>query len=850
MDRPRERTGPRPAAPVGPPGRGKPRDLIGDIHAAQRRKLLRRAAAMSTLAIVLLLIAFAVKLFADARDRARRIETARDQFELGTLEDVEAAAQTLEAALVDHAGDGALEAALAVVRAQAAAEYGADVSAAEAALAEAPESRDREMASALVAFARGEWEDGEAALGRLRAMAPDSGLAGADDAWLEAMLVIATTVDPNDPRLASSVQSLVAALERDPSRTSLRRALVTVYMAQANGKAALEELDRARNLAAEHVGLAADEALYNAMLRQRLGGVASVADQLVAMGERLSAPDLARARIARGVVHVYAGEIDEGLRLFETAYDDLPQWDRMTRMLVLEVSMEAGQGARVADWLDAARPTQVDRDVFAAWQELAKGDVMKALASLAALPQELPRVAYLQGLALVEQGRWAEASAWLERADKLLPGRVDVAVARARVEVHQGDVEVALRKLEGLAEEEPFAPRAWTGLGEAHLATLTRQEEKPANVDVVLRRAEKALAKAIEDEPVPAEALLRTGDVWLLRADKQPDAALEALEFYERAAAANPHLPRYRERVVLHRHSLGLDAEAAKDAQALADEVGVDGSIPLVAAQIELAALEHERIAGTPEVYANIEGWLTKAAEAGADAGLLLRTLARLALRRDDDAELVARQTELLAHVDAKPAEVESRVALIRVHAALGDKERAEGTLRRGLGVVPEKQQGRLWLEWGRLELRGGSPARAASYTKLGFTRMTSEEGVGAQELLDAGELAVRAAIRAKKPKPAMTVGRQLVERFPWLGRAWRIRAEILLAAKETAQALEAVTKAVELDPNDVRAQELLGNVNLRFGQRDKAKAAYEAALELAKGTPREDEVRSALSRL
>jgi tetratricopeptide (TPR) repeat protein len=824
--------------------------LIGDIHAAQRRKLLRRAAAMSSLAVVLLLIAFAVKLFADARDRTRRLELARDQFELGTIEDVDAAAQTLEEALVAHPGDDALEAALAVVRAQAAAEYGVDVALAEDALTAAPSLRDREMAAALVAFARGEWAEGDAALVRLREMAPDSGLAGADDAWLEAMLAVATTLDPADPRLASAVQSLLAALDRDGSRTSLRRALVTVYMAQGNGKAALEELDRARNLAAEHVGLAADEALYNAMLRQRLGGVASVADQLVAMGDRLSEPDLARARIARGVVHVYAGEIEDGMRLFDAAYERLPSWDRMTRMLVLEVAMEAGQSARLEDWLEAARPTEVDRNVFAAWQELAKGDVMKALSLLATLPQELPRVAYLQGLALAEQGRWSEASAWLERSDKLLPGRVDIAVARARVEVREGDVEVALRKLEGLAEEEPFAPRAWTGLGEAHLATLTSSGEQATNTDAVLRRAEKAFAKAIEEEPVPAEALLRTGEIWLLRAEKQPEAALEALEFYERAAAMNPTLPRYRERVVLHRHALGLDVDAAADAKALAAEQGVDGAIPLVAAQIELLALEQERLTGRPEVYANIDDWLTKATEAGADVGMVLRARARLALRRGDNAELTARQTELLARVEAQPAEIGSRVSLIRVHAALGDKERAEGTIRRGLGVVPERQQGRLWLEWGRLELRGGSPARAASYTKLGFTRMAGEGDVPAQELLDAGDLAVRAAIRAKKPKPAVSVGRQLIERFPWHGRAWRIRAEILLATKEAGQALEAVTKAVELDPTDARAHELLGNVNLRFGQRDKAKAAYQAALELAKGTPREDEVRAALSRL
>ena len=55
--------------------------------------------------------------------------------------------------------------------------------------------------------------------------------------------------------------------------------------------------------------------------------------------------------------------------------------------------------------------------IYRAWALLVDGDAMGALALLAELPQEHPRVAYLQGLALVEQRRFEEAEPWLARVE-------------------------------------------------------------------------------------------------------------------------------------------------------------------------------------------------------------------------------------------------------------------------------------------------------------------------------------------------------------------------------------------------------------------------------------------------
>ena len=110
------------------------------------------------------------------------------------------------------------------------------------------------------------------------------------------------------------------------------------------------------------------------------------------------------------------------MKLVAQAWDELPGWDKLSRTLALEMAMEAGDGERARKWIDEAGLRAPESDIYEAWVKLVEGDIMAALADLAALPQEHPHVALLQGLALVEQNRYAEAQPWLDRADKLLPG--------------------------------------------------------------------------------------------------------------------------------------------------------------------------------------------------------------------------------------------------------------------------------------------------------------------------------------------------------------------------------------------------------------------------------------------
>ena len=66
---------------------GKPRDLIGDIQAQQRRKVLRRAAAMAAFALAVILVAVVVKSIADRRQLDNYVTSAQERFSLGTAAD-------------------------------------------------------------------------------------------------------------------------------------------------------------------------------------------------------------------------------------------------------------------------------------------------------------------------------------------------------------------------------------------------------------------------------------------------------------------------------------------------------------------------------------------------------------------------------------------------------------------------------------------------------------------------------------------------------------------------------------------------------------------------------------------
>lgn len=809
-------------------------DLIEDIHRQNRRRVFKRAAQLTALAIVLLSLGYGFKVLADRRDRSQAAERAAGQYVGGTAADMSSAVAMLDVSVERHPEDETLLAMHALALAHRWAEFGIDE---DAAVASVSALQDRNpagpVARGMMAFASGDLE-GAATEAEAVALPEDAPFIRRELAWLEGMLAAANA--ENDPdALAPALEALRQELVEEPGLVAARRVEALLMLLSNDSAGALASLESARDQSRTHFGLAADEALYNALLHQELGGVASVADQLLEMEASVLSPrDRAHVELARAVAHVRAGEAKKGLAHLDAAWDGLARWNVMARRLAVQTTLEATQTERLEEWLEESALPQVERDVYRSWATLLSGDVMKTLRQLEKLPQEHPLVGYLQALALVEQGRWVEAKPWIERSLKLLTDRNELEVAAARVELRLGDKSVALRKLQALAEQEPYAPRAWTGLGEAHL--LQEGEERD------LRAAKKALEKAIDREPVPAEAYLRLAEVWHARRGKKDrDAERKALDALEKAAETNPKLPQYRQRLGLYLAELGLAERALELLTELTDEPGVGFAVPLVRARLETQA-------GNLDV--DLEALLERAEELGAAAHDLEVERIRRLLATGTKESVLEAQAKLVPLAETHAADVRVRVMLAQTYLKQFDRKAADQAARRGIQDVDDGDVGLLRLERARIAARTGKLGSAAPLSRSAWTKMLAEERRTAAEILDAGELATRLFLRKNNDRVALKVAEELTDRLGYHADAWTIRARTELGAGEAADGRTSADKAIELDPENPRAHEIRGHCLLRFGDKERARASYEKAVELAKGTPAERAYRANLKRL
>ncbi len=812
----------------------QPRDLIGDIQAKQRRKIFRRAAVLVTLALILLGIGIAFKKVTEHRDAVFQLEAAQETFVMGTWSDVDASIQSLNTALERHAGHAGLTGALAVATGFAAAEFDGEVETAtqalEAAKSAGASELDLALAQALVDLAK---DDLNAAKSSVKPVleAQAQGAAADDIACFAPRLAFAVDAkvalaSGDSTTLGEARGRINAALSEHPEDVTLRRALVYLAMAQGEGSLALDELARSRKQSQLHTGLAADEALFNAMQRQRLGGVASVADQLVSRVDTLTRVDLAHARLAQAVVRLHEGELTDATTLLEDVWPKLPSWDRQSRVLALEIAVQAGALERVREWLPNAGLSEEARALFDVWLVLEEGDVMGALATLATMPQADARVAYLQGLALVEQGRWPEAKPWLERADRLMPGRVEIEIALARCELRLGDREAAARKLEGLAEDD-FAPRALTGRGEAMLAELDAAKDKPGSKKSLVTAARKALESAIKDEPRAAQARLLLAELMLRPDEGGKVDYVRAQRLMEDAVATNPKLPIYRESLAHLLIDLSFLEAAAEQYAMLDGALGIDPKTPLESARVSILLAT---AADTKPDAAEIDRLLAKAQELGAPPALIELERHRLKLSVGARAEIEATYAALAALLEQSPDATEERLLYIDALTRLGDLELAVGAIRRGLSLAGDKgETGRLYRLWARAEGRAGKAKRASTLARTAFAKMRDEHRPPV-DLLKAAEDAVRFAIRERKPKPVLPTVKQLTDILDFHPAAWVIRAEAELGTGLTQEARISVERSIKLDDRLLSAHELHANVLLRFGLKDQAHEAQAKA--------------------
>lgn len=767
-------------------------------------------------------------------------ERARVLLRRGSPTDLRAADALVSQAIADGPDAHCLHAAQDLLRAHLWVEYGLlpEVAITEDAEDDRSRCRDALVTDGLLAFAGGDLEAAAAAVSAAEGATASPSVAPHHAAWLRGKIALARAdAGAEAGERAAAGRGLDLAITGDPELLAYRRLRAELRLAAGDHDGALAELRRARELSRTHLGVATDEALTLAMARRELSSVADLADQLLAIEAAAIGPyDRGRATLARAAVDILGGEAERGRARLDAAWTILPAWDRLARAFALELALESGDSMRALTWLAAADFPADEAGIVRAWALLIDGDPMASLSALAELPQAHPRVAYLQGLALVEQQRLAEAGPWIARAERLLPGRVELEVASARVAVQLGDKAAALRRLRGLAEEETFAPRAWTGLGEAYLAQGTDEES--------LRLAHRALTRAVEREPLAAEAMLRLSEVWQRWRRRDPESPKRALEWLERAAAAMPRLPRYRLALALHLVDVGEHRRAEGLLRELSEEPGIDERAALALAHL---ALERAQADDAP-LAADFDAWLQSAGELGAEEATLLPLRARAALLRGKRGELVAMRRALAERSQALQDDVEIRALYARTLMALHEDEEALTVIRRGI-YSDEDGDGRLFLALAELEARSRKRGQAALHARAAWNRLRDSDRP-LVELLAAADLATRLFLRGEEHTQALAVARDLARRLPLQADAWRIKARTELGAGEAQDARRSIERALALAPQSPRVLAMAAQIHLRFGQKAKAREAYERALELAGDTVDAAHYREALRKL
>ncbi|MBL4685821.1 MAG: hypothetical protein JKY37_14595, partial [Nannocystaceae bacterium] len=277
--------------------------LLKDIDRYHRRRVARRLVQVAAVVSVVLLAAWVALTLGERRTRSETVVAAQGHMAMGTSTALDVAVEQLKAGLVKLPDDPQLTGLLALVRGHAWLEFDAAPQETRTALmAISDDDPVQPVAAAMLAFADSAFAEGIAALDRLPAVDEMSPMLRREAVWLRGHLEVTVA----GGGLASARAAVDTWVTQHPDDIAMRRLQAHMQLHAGAAEEALATLAALRNDAPGHMGLAADDALYHAVLRTKLAGVASVADQLFESdAPGLSRADRAHAVLARAVVHAH-----------------------------------------------------------------------------------------------------------------------------------------------------------------------------------------------------------------------------------------------------------------------------------------------------------------------------------------------------------------------------------------------------------------------------------------------------------------------------------------------------------------------------------------------------------------
>ena len=204
--------------------------------------------------------------------------------------------------------------------------------------------------------------------------------------------------------------------------------------------------------------------------------------------------------------------------------------------------------------------------------------------------------------------------------------------------------------------------------------------------------------------------------------------------------------------------------------------------------------------------------------------------------------------------VACRPDLVGARLSLVRLHLARGENDAAAAQLDTALGLQPASADAHVYA--GRLyQARGDRPSAAAAYERalelepesaaawnnLGLLRQEQGDDRGARQALARAARADTAFTEARlnldllearlSGREPLAAYEALLARYPDVARLWAAVGEEHLRRGRGGAAAEALSRAVDLAPGDVRSLGLLGGARRANGDLSGAIEAYRQAI-------------------
>jgi putative PEP-CTERM system TPR-repeat lipoprotein len=431
--------------------------------------------------------------------------------------------------------------------------------------------------------------------------------------------------------------------------------------------------------------------------------------------------------------------------------------------------------------LKAQYPEHPQTRVLEAQSQLRRNDIKGARESAQAALKAAPNYGFAQQLAGAveyEAGALAQATAYLTKAQQLMPDSGPVRLLLAQTLLRSGDAPKALVTLQPLLEQKNVAA---TTLG---LAAQAYQQQGD------LARAEGLFKRAAALDPNDKRARVALALAQLGRGDAAGMEALQATAADDKGTLADLALINER----MRRNE--LDA-ALKAIDALEKKTPNQVQAPLLRARVQMAQKQPDKARQSLEQAAKVEPVNLQAAAALADLDL-----------RDKQYDAAAKRFDAALKADA--GNVAALLALARIRQAAGAPPGEVGKkIEEAVRANPSEPSARLALVEHHLAQKNNSAALTAA-----------QEAVAAlpDNASVLAELARVQAVSGDLNQSISSLG-QVAAKRPNSVQAQLMLADVQLAAKNFDAAIGALERARSLAPRDFNVAQRLAAAQLAAGR-------------------------------